>query len=109
MYKVVQLYTSKNRDDNSSYDVMSHLVLCVFYYGTLAVKFIFSSKTWKDTTAAEIAGYNFVGLFATVLFFFTSSHIAQQHFVMAKVSVYLNDCEVYYIALDICSCIFILL
>jgi signal transduction histidine kinase len=32
----------------------------------------------------EFAGYNFVGLFATVLFFFTSNYISQRHFVRAE-------------------------
>jgi hypothetical protein len=87
LYKVAQLCISKNRNEEGSYDVMSHLVVCVFYFGTLIVDSCFPAETWKVTTATEIALYNFVGLFAIVLFFFTSSFIAQRHFVTAKVSI----------------------
>jgi signal transduction histidine kinase/CheY-like chemotaxis protein len=88
VYKVIKLSISKSRQgkerEKGSYDVMSHLVLCVFYFGTMTVNLCYPSTTWKETRAAELAGYNFVGLFATVLFFFTSSHIAQRHFVRAE-------------------------
>jgi hypothetical protein len=94
VFKLIQLSVSKVHDDSGhhSYDLMSHLVICVFLFGTYAVTIYFwsnkiSSTVWKDATAEEIAAHNFVALLAIVLFFFTSSHIAQRAFVLAKVSL----------------------
>lgn len=92
VYVVAQLFLKKSRNTDGSYDVMSHVVVCVFYFGTIIVNFSFGSTKWKHATAAEIAAYNYVGLAAIVLFFFSSSHIAQRQFVAAQVSCEIHLC-----------------
>ena len=75
LYKVIHLSISSSRDKRGSYDVMSHLVVCVFYFGTICVKFSFRTDHWKRTTSTELACYNFVGLF--VLFHLQSNCTAR--------------------------------
>ena len=90
-FRAVQLFMSHNVGGagigHHYYDVMSHVVICLFMFMGTTINMAFGFQPWKDTTAEEIAAYNFVGLFVIVLFFFTSSYIAQRHFVMAKVSI----------------------
>ena len=69
------------------YDVMSHVIICIFVFSAYFINMAFGFQTWKETTADEITAYNLVGLFIISLFFFASSNIAQRHFVMAKVSI----------------------
>ena len=91
--RAVYLFRHRNyRCDNYSgghryYDLMSHIIICVFVFGMNIVNISFGYQSWLDTSSAEIAGYTVVGLFASVLFFFTSSYIAQRHFVLAKVFI----------------------
>jgi hypothetical protein len=88
VFRVVQLSLFKGPDDSGhrSYDLMSHLVVCVYGFGTYGVSLYYGSNRWKDCSAEELAAYHFVCLSAMVLFFFTSSYVAQRAFVLAKVS-----------------------
>lgn len=68
------------------YDVMSHLLICVFTLATHAVNVAFGLQPWADTTSPELSAYCFVTLFCTLIFFFTSNYIAGRNFVQAQVS-----------------------
>ena len=93
LVRVVQHYFSRvNSDDFQHrgryyYDYMSHLTICVLILGSSMIKMSFGFQSLKYVTANEIVAHHCVGLFATVMFFFTSSYIAQQHFVKAEVRI----------------------
>jgi signal transduction histidine kinase/CheY-like chemotaxis protein len=85
--KVCQLSTARSSEFNLGhhyYDLISHAVLSIAVFGMNTINIYFGFQSWKHTSGVEIAGYNLVCLFATVLFFFTSSYISQRHFVKAK-------------------------
>jgi hypothetical protein len=89
-FRTLQLSVSKHWDDSGhhAYVLMSYLTICVYGFGTYSVSLYFGRTRWKDSSAEELAAYMYVSLSALVLFFFTSSHIAQRAFVLAKVSIY---------------------
>jgi hypothetical protein len=90
-YRAVKLCPSLTAKGGSNigyhyYDVMSHTVICIFVVAAYVINMLFGFQMWKNTSAAEMAAYSFLGLSATMLFFcFSSSSIAQRHFLMAKV------------------------
>ena len=105
--RVVQLVLCQDDDlrniGHRNYDIMSHAIIFILIFGINSVNVAFGFQTWKETSAAEIAGYSFMCLFVSVLFFFMSSYIAQRHFVMAKVCFMLiNLDKTMYIAHDLC-------
>ena len=105
MIRAAQLLMSLNDTHDSHatghhyHDSVSHMIIFIFVFCAHVINMAFGYQTWKNTTAAEFTAYNIFGLFACVLFFFTSSYIAQRHFVMAKVFLYyimFSDVQVYY-------------
>lgn len=89
--RVVQhyLFRDHNRDNigRHYYDYMSHFIICILIFGLNISNVSFGMQSWKNTTTNELTVYNFIFLFAAVLFFFTSSYIAQRHFVKAEVRI----------------------
>jgi hypothetical protein len=104
--KVVQCFQSHDHARQSKgqhyYDLMSHGIVCICSFGVNFINVVYGFQSWKNTTAKEITAYNIVGLFAIVLFFFTSSHMAQRHFVMAKVCTLYVLCQGILFLFNVC-------
>ena len=83
------------------YDLMSHVIVSLFFFGTYSVVIFSSAETWKDYTVTELVAYQYIDLAIIVLFFFTSSYIAQQNFVSAKVELATKKYFVRYISHEI--------
>ena len=85
LYRVGKLFMYKERDFDLSYQLISHLVICIFVIGRFFINLGFGFTEWEFVSSEEVASYLFLDLFAIALLFFKLSYAAQRYFVSAKV------------------------
>ena len=102
LFRIVQLLMLMEDISNYSHyhNLMSHVIVCIYVIPTFVISKCFGSNPWKEVTEQEFFLYNMVEVCSIVLFFFTSSRIAQRHFVHAKVLVCVSADTHYYSLAD---------
>jgi len=104
VFRSIELALKKDHDGFFGlhyYDLMSHVIVSAFFFGTYAVVIFSSAETWKDYTHRELLAYQYIDLVIIAMFFFTSSYIAQQNFVADRSELKTKKYFVRYISHEI--------